>query len=146
MISGERGKGEICINGAAAHLMKPGDPVILATECELSDEVARTHRPKVIRVDEQNRIVGDEPEIAGPNPPLWFLEQWPRCLEAQPAISTPAELDERRERTFLLFAAIFLGTLTMLNILGISLCRPLLFDWWSRDSIHKSLLVSCPIR
>ena len=33
---------------------------------------------------------------------------------------TPAELDERRERTFLLFAAIFLGTLTMLNILGIS--------------------------
>ena len=50
--------------------MKPGDLVILATECELSDEAARTHRPKVIRVDEQNRIVGDEPEIAGPNPPL----------------------------------------------------------------------------
>ena len=33
---------------------------------------------------------------------------------------SPAQLDERRERTFLLFAAIFLGTLTMLNILGIS--------------------------
>ena len=70
VISGERGKGEICINGAAAHLMKPGDLVILATECELDDEAARAHRPKVIRVDEQNRIVGDEPEIAGPNPPL----------------------------------------------------------------------------
>ena len=70
VISGERGKGEICINGAAAHLMKPGDLVILATECELSDDEARAHRPKVIRVDEKNRAVGTEPEIAGPKPPL----------------------------------------------------------------------------
>ena len=50
--------------------MKPGDLVILATECELSDDEARAHRPKVIRVDEKNRAVGTEPEIAGPKPPL----------------------------------------------------------------------------
>ena len=42
---------------------------------------------------------------------------------------TPAELDERRERTFLLFAAIFLGTLTMLNILGISRFVDLSLRW-----------------
>jgi len=70
VLSGERGRGDICINGAAAHLMEPGDMVILATFCELEDEEARNHRPIVIRVDENNRMVSDEPEVAGPNPPL----------------------------------------------------------------------------
>ena len=69
-LSGERGKGEICINGAAAHLMEPGDMVILATFCELEDEEARKHRPIVIRVDEHNRMVSDAAEVPGPNPPL----------------------------------------------------------------------------
>ena len=69
VISGERGKKEICINGAAAHLMKPGDLVILATECEFDDAEARGHKPKVIRVNEHNEVVSDAPEIAGPNPP-----------------------------------------------------------------------------
>ena len=70
VLSGERGAGEICINGAAAHLMEPGDMVILATFCELEDEEARNHRPIVIRVDEKNRAVSDAAEIPGPNPPL----------------------------------------------------------------------------
>jgi aspartate 1-decarboxylase len=70
VLSGERGKGDICINGAAAHLMKPGDMVILATYVELEDAQARAHKPTVIRVDSKNKMVSDAPEIAGPNPPL----------------------------------------------------------------------------
>jgi aspartate 1-decarboxylase len=66
-IKGKRGSGVICINGAAAHLNKPGDLVILATFAEMDDSEARTHVPKVVLVDRQNRIVSkDVQEVAGP--------------------------------------------------------------------------------
>jgi aspartate 1-decarboxylase len=41
VIEGERGEGQICINGAAAHLMKPGDLVIIASWADVPDEEAR---------------------------------------------------------------------------------------------------------
>ena len=67
-IRGERGSGTICINGAAAHLMKPGDMVILATFAELEESEARGFVPKVVLVDRQNKIVlKDAVEVAGPN-------------------------------------------------------------------------------
>jgi aspartate 1-decarboxylase len=66
-IKGARGSGVICINGAAAHLNRPGDLVILATFAEMDDSEARTHVPKVVLVDRQNRIVAkDVQEVAGP--------------------------------------------------------------------------------
>jgi aspartate 1-decarboxylase len=66
-MSGERGSGVVCINGAAAHLARPGDLVIVATFTELQDEEARRHVPKVVLVDEKNRIRDLEMvEIAGP--------------------------------------------------------------------------------
>jgi aspartate 1-decarboxylase len=66
-IKGARGSGVICINGAAAHLNKPGDMVILATFAELEESEARAHRPTVVLVDRQNRIVAkDAVEVAGP--------------------------------------------------------------------------------
>ena len=66
-ITGRRGSGVICINGAAAHLNKPGDLVILATFAEMDDSEARSHVPKVVLVDRQNRIVAkDVQEVAGP--------------------------------------------------------------------------------
>ena len=55
-LRGEPGSGVICVNGAAAHHVKPGDVVIIATRTELSDEAARVHKPTVVLVDEQNRI------------------------------------------------------------------------------------------
>ncbi len=55
-MSGERGSGVVCVNGAAAHLARPGDLVIVATFTELQDEQARTHIPKVVLVDEKNRL------------------------------------------------------------------------------------------
>jgi aspartate 1-decarboxylase len=66
-IKGQRGSGVICINGAAAHLNKPGDMVILATFAELDDSEARTFAPAVVLVDGKNRILAkDVAEVAGP--------------------------------------------------------------------------------
>jgi aspartate 1-decarboxylase len=56
VIPGQRGSGEIGINGAAAHLVKPGDLVILASYGWMTPEEARVHRPRVVHVDGHNRI------------------------------------------------------------------------------------------
>ena len=66
-IKGAAGSGIICINGAAAHLNKPGDKVILATFAEMDESEARHHAPQVVLVDRQNRIaVQGAAEVAGP--------------------------------------------------------------------------------
>ena len=57
VIVGERGSGVLGINGAAAHLVHPGDLVILISYAVLDDAEARRRRPKVIHVDAGNRIV-----------------------------------------------------------------------------------------
>ncbi len=56
-IPGERGAGEICINGAAAHKAGPGDLVILATYAEYEAAELTEHEPKVVFVDGDNRII-----------------------------------------------------------------------------------------
>ena len=65
-LRGEDGSGIICINGAAAHLMSPGDKVILATFAEVDAEDAKAWKPTVVFVDEANRMVAEGAEIAGP--------------------------------------------------------------------------------
>ena len=69
-VTGPRGSGVICVNGAAAHLNEPGDVVILAAYADMGEDEARTYRPRVVRVDERNRIVGAEPERPGPSAPV----------------------------------------------------------------------------
>lgn len=65
-IAGERGSGVIGINGAAAHLVHPGDLVILMSYGLLDTEQARTYQPHVVHVDENNKIValGSDPADA----------------------------------------------------------------------------------
>ncbi len=64
---GEPGSGVICINGAAAHLVSPGELVIIATFADVEDAEARSWRPKVVLVDGKNRIVDPAAvEIPGP--------------------------------------------------------------------------------
>ena len=65
-IAGERGSGVVCVNGAAAHHVHPGDLVIVITYALLPDAEARTYRPDVVHVDAGNRIVGvgDDPGAA----------------------------------------------------------------------------------
>ncbi len=55
-ILGERGSGEICLNGAAARLVQPGDQVIIISYAEYSGEDLQNYEPRVIFVDEKNRI------------------------------------------------------------------------------------------
>ena len=63
VIPGQRGSGVIGINGAAAHLVHPGDLVIIISYAGLSDAEARALRPAIVHVDEKNRIVklGNDP-------------------------------------------------------------------------------------
>jgi aspartate 1-decarboxylase len=56
-IAGEAGSGVVCINGAAAHLVQPGDLVIVIAYAMLPDADARTYSPLVVHVDAANRIV-----------------------------------------------------------------------------------------
>ena len=63
---GPRGSGVICVNGAAAHHMSPGDLAIIASFGDMSDEEAHVHKPKVVLVDDKNRIVDTGPERPGP--------------------------------------------------------------------------------
>jgi len=59
VIFGERGSGKICINGAAAHLVNPGDLVILVTYKIVDDDwlTSESHVPTIIHVDGQNKII-----------------------------------------------------------------------------------------
>jgi aspartate 1-decarboxylase len=66
VIPGERGSGVIGINGAAAHLMHPGDLVILISYAQMDDATARSYRPSVVHVDAGNRVLdlGSDPAEA----------------------------------------------------------------------------------
>jgi aspartate 1-decarboxylase len=74
VIPGARGSGEIGINGAAAHLVKPGDLVILASYGWMTAEEAAQHRPRVVHVDARNRIASIANE-----------ERTPAANEARPS-------------------------------------------------------------
>ena len=55
-IEGEPGARDICVNGAAAHLVEVGDRVIIACYCTLEPREIATHTPTLVFVAEGNRI------------------------------------------------------------------------------------------
>lgn len=57
VIPGPRGSGVICLNGAAARLVQPGDTVIIISYAMLSSEELQSHKPTVVFVDENNKPV-----------------------------------------------------------------------------------------
>ena len=63
VIPGPAGSGAIGINGAAAHLVHPGDLVIIMSYAVMSDSEARALEPRVVHVDENNRVLklGNDP-------------------------------------------------------------------------------------
>ena len=56
-IAGEAGSGIICLNGAAARCVSEGDKIIIMAYAQMTPEEARDHKPTVIFVDEDNKIV-----------------------------------------------------------------------------------------
>ena len=57
MITGPRGTGVICLNGAHARLVQPGDNVIIISYGMMTEEEARAYKPKVVILDASNRPV-----------------------------------------------------------------------------------------
>ncbi len=55
-LEGPAGSGMICLNGPAARLGAVGDEVIIITYSELTQEEAKTHKPKIVLVDKQNKV------------------------------------------------------------------------------------------
>ena len=55
-IAGERGSGMICLNGAAARCVQVGDKIILMAYCDLDEEEIKEHKPKVVFVNEENKV------------------------------------------------------------------------------------------
>jgi aspartate 1-decarboxylase len=88
VIAGEPGSGVIGINGAAAHLVHPGDIVILISYAMLDDATARSFRPRVVHVDAQNRIVAQDSD------PTTLLTA-PAPAPAPPAPPRPADHELR---------------------------------------------------
>ncbi len=68
VIEGEAGSGQICINGAAAHLIAPGDIAIIIAYAQMDEVEARAFVPRVVFVDHDNHIVdisGDPAIVPG---------------------------------------------------------------------------------
>ncbi|MGW3116851.1 aspartate 1-decarboxylase [Streptomyces sp. NBC_01387] len=65
VIEGERGSGVVCINGAAARLIQPGDIVIIIAYASVEDEEAAKLEPRVVFVNGENGIVsvGSDPSV-----------------------------------------------------------------------------------
>ena len=60
MIPGERDSGVICLNGAAARLVQPGDIIIIIAYAWMDESEAATYKPKVVFVDENNKIINEK--------------------------------------------------------------------------------------
>jgi len=63
-IAGERGSGQVQVNGAAARLVHHGDTLILITYASYEDAEVTDHRPRVVHVTRDNRIVAIDNEVA----------------------------------------------------------------------------------
>lgn len=68
VIAGDTGSGVVGINGAAAHLVHPGDKVIIMSFVGVDEAERVAHRPSVVHVDDANRVVGQHDDPARPGP------------------------------------------------------------------------------
>lgn len=60
VIAGEPGQKEICLNGAAARLVQPGDEVIIISYIWMEEDELEYYKPKVVFLDENNRIISGQ--------------------------------------------------------------------------------------
>jgi aspartate 1-decarboxylase len=69
-----RGSGEVGISGAAAHLVRPGDLVIIASYGWMKEKAARRHHPRIVHVDQENRPLDvSQSEPTQPQDPFGHL-------------------------------------------------------------------------
>ena len=65
-ITGLPNSTDVCVNGAAAHLVNPGDIVIIASFLDVPEAEVREHKPLLVFVDANNRLKPSRAEIPGP--------------------------------------------------------------------------------
>ena len=65
VIEGKSGSGVLCLNGAAARLVQPGDKVIIMAYAQMTPEEAQTHKPEVLLLGDNNQILEKLSERAG---------------------------------------------------------------------------------
>ena len=65
VIEGKSGSGVLCLNGAAARLVQPGDKVIIMAYAQMTPEEAQTHKPLVLLLGDNNQILEKLSERAG---------------------------------------------------------------------------------
>ena len=66
-IAGEKGSGDLCVNGAAAHLAGPGDRIIIASFSSVPESMVDRFMPTVVFVDDRNHPVRTGVEVPGPH-------------------------------------------------------------------------------
>ena len=64
VIEGKRGSGTICLNGAAARLVQPGDKVIIMAYAHMTPEEAANHKPTVLLLGDNNQVLRKITETA----------------------------------------------------------------------------------
>ena len=64
-MTGKPGSGTVCVNGAAAHLVSRGDLIIIASWAEVENAEVRSHRPRLVFVDERNAPLDKDSEHPG---------------------------------------------------------------------------------
>jgi len=57
IVVGERGCGDVCVMGAAAHLVNSGDKIIIMAYCDMDAEDAKSHQAKIVLVDDNNNQI-----------------------------------------------------------------------------------------
>lgn len=65
-IVGQKGSTDVCANGAAAHLIYPGDRIIIAAFAFVTHDQLSSHQPRIVFVDSANRVTRTGAEIPGP--------------------------------------------------------------------------------
>ena len=98
VIEGERGAGDMCLNGAAARLVQPGDRVIVVSYGVYSEDELEEHVPQVVHVDERNAIVRvDGDPSALPVRGGRTMSTEPRIPDAPPADRRPVTIPQLAE-------------------------------------------------
>ncbi|QMU56628.1 MAG: aspartate 1-decarboxylase [Candidatus Mycalebacterium zealandia] len=64
VIEGERGTNAVCVNGAAAHLAREGDSLIIVSFGSYDESECKNHKPKFVYVDERNNITAVKHEVS----------------------------------------------------------------------------------
>ena len=97
VIEGERGSGEVVVNGAAAHLIHQGDTIIIAAYTTLPEERARSHTPHLVYVDEANRIVRASATDVSPTAPRPASPPSPAPRERRVTVTDLRSMKKRGE-------------------------------------------------